>query len=129
MGREVDERLIVYGDFSFESGYETVRGFLARGKSLSAVFAASDLAAMGAITAFKEAGIRVGHEVSVIGFDDIPYAHFFDPPLTTVRQPIYEMGKEAGRILLLRLEGEAGPGRLHKTFPTQLVVRESTIRS
>ncbi len=129
MGRELDEDLIVYGDFSFESGYETVRGFLARGKSLSAVFAASDLAAMGAITAFKEAGIRVGHEVSVIGFDDIPYAHFFDPPLTTVRQPIYEMGKEAGRILLLRLEGEAGPGRLHKTFPTQLIVRESTIRS
>lgn len=126
--RKVDEGLIVYGDFSFESGYEAVRRFLVKGKAPSAVFAASDLAAMGAITAFKEAGIRVGSEVSVIGFDDIPYAHFFDPPLTTVRQPMYEMGKEAGRILLLWLEGGTGAERLHKVFPTQLIVRESTLR-
>lgn len=126
-GLELDEDSIVYGDFSFESGYEAVRGRLARGRTPDAVFAASDLAAMGAITAFREAGIQVGKAASVIGFDDIPYAHFFDPPLTTVRQPIYEMGREAGLLLLLRLEGAGGEDRLHRVFPTQLVVRESTI--
>ena len=128
LGHKVDEGLIVYGDFSFESGYEAVRRFLVKGRKPSAVFAASDLAAIGAITALKEAGLRVGTDVSVIGFDDIPYAHFFDPPLTTVHQPIHEMGKEAGRMLLLRLEGDTSAERLSKIFPTQLVVRESTIR-
>lgn len=124
--REVDQDLVVYGDFSFESGYVVVRELLVKGRAPSAVFAASDLAAMGAITAFKEAGIRVGQDVSVIGFDDIPYAHFFEPPLSTVHQPIYQMGREAGLLLLLRLEGAAGEKRLHRVFPTQLVVREST---
>lgn len=119
---------ILYGDFSFESGYDNVRMSLAKGLSFSAVFAASDLAAMGAITALKEAGIRVGKDVSVIGFDDIPYAKFFDPPLTTVYQPICEMGEEAGRILVARLEGQLQQRPFHKTFRTQLVIRESTVR-
>jgi DNA-binding LacI/PurR family transcriptional regulator len=120
-----DERYIIHGDFSFESGYAAVRDASMAGLEFSAVFAASDLAAMGAITALKETGIQAGKDASVIGFDDIPYASFFDPPLTTVRQPIYEMGEEAGRLLLLRLRGKA-QGPLNKTFRTQLIIREST---
>jgi LacI family transcriptional regulator len=83
---------------------------------------------MGAATALKEAGFRVGKDVSVIGFDDIPYASLFDPPLTTVHQPIQEMGEEAGRLLLLRLRGKV-QGPLNKTFRSQLIIRESTRRS
>ncbi|MCR4392595.1 MAG: LacI family transcriptional regulator [Candidatus Acetothermia bacterium] len=121
------EHHIVYGDFSFESGYRAIKESLNRGYQPSGVFAASDLAAMGAIIALKEAGIRAGKDASVIGFDDIPYASFFDPPLTTVRQPISEMGEEAGRLILQVLRGVAAP--LGKIFPTTLVVRESTVPS
>lgn len=127
-GVAIKDQYIVHEDFSFESGYGTVRTVLAQGRKLSAVFAASDLTAMGAATALKEAGFRVGKDVSVIGFDDIPYASLFDPPLTTVHQPIREMGEEAGRLLLLRLRGEV-QGPLNKTFRTQLIIRESTRRS
>jgi len=123
-----DGRYIIHGDFSFESGYEAVRDAIITGLEFSAVFAASDLAAMGAITALKEEGIQAGKDASVIGFDDIPYASFVDPPLTTVHQPIFEMGEEAGRLLLLRLGGEA-QGPLNKVFRTQLIIRESTRHS
>lgn len=121
------ERHIIYGDFSFESGYQAVRDARRTGLEFSAVFTASDLAAMGAITALKEGGIQAGKDASVIGFDDISYASFFDPPLTTVYQPICEMGEEAGRLLLLRLDGNI-QGPLTKVFRTQLIIRESTQR-
>ena len=123
-----DERYIVHGDFSFESGYEAVKDATITGLEFSAVFAASDLAAMGAVAAFKESGIQAGKDASVIGFDDIPYASFVDPPLTTVHQPIFEMGEEAGRLLLLRLSGNV-QGTLNKIFRTQLIIRESTQHS
>ncbi len=126
-GIAVNDQYIVHEDFSFESGYETVRAALAQGQKLSAVFAASDLTAMGAATALKEAGLRVGKDVSVVGFDDIPYAPLFDPPLTTVHQPIQKMGQETGRLILIRANG-AAHSPLTRVFPTQLVVRESTIR-
>lgn len=122
----IKEQYVVYGDFSFESGYKTIKEALNQGNQPSAVFAASDLAAMGAIIALKEAGMRAGKDVSVIGFDDIPYASYFDPPLSTVHQPIFEMGEEAGRILIQLLKGEA-PSSLGKIFPTTLVIRESTV--
>jgi len=126
-GLSSDERYIIHGDFSFESGYEAVRDASITGLEFSAVFTASDLAAMGAITALKEGGIQAGKDASVIGFDDISYASFFDPPLTTVHQPVCEMGEEAGRLLLLRLDGDV-QGLLTKVFRTQLIIRESTLR-
>ena len=125
-GLSSDERYIIHGDFSFESGYEAVRDASITGLEFSAVFTASDLAAMGAITALKEGGVQAGKDASVIGFDDISYASFFDPPLTTVHQPVCEMGEEAGR-LLLRLDGDV-QGLLTKVFRTQLIIRESTLR-
>jgi len=127
-GIAIKDRYIVHEDFSFEGGYEMVRTALAQGRKLSAVFAASDLTAMGAATALKEAGFRVGEDVSVVGFDDIPYAPLFDPPLTTVHQPIQEMGQETGRMLLARLD-EHVSGPLRKIFRVQLIIRESTIHS
>jgi DNA-binding LacI/PurR family transcriptional regulator len=72
----------------------------------------------------REAGRRVPDDVSVVGFDDIPLAAFFDPPLTTVRLPAYELGQAAGRALLERITGQAIPTRT--LLPTELIVRAST---
>ncbi|MGC9019523.1 MAG: LacI family DNA-binding transcriptional regulator [Candidatus Bipolaricaulaceae bacterium] len=114
---------VVYGDFSYISGYQAVKERWRKGRRVTAVFAASDMAAIGACMAFKEMGVKVGAEAAVVGFDDIPHASFFDPPLTTVRQPIRELGKEAGRLILHILEGGASESVV---LPTVLVVREST---
>lgn len=119
---------IIYGDFSIDYGYKLIKSLLVKGKRFSALFAASDLSAMGAITALKEKGIEVGKDVSVIGFDDIPLARIFDPPLSTVRQPIYEIGKEVGRALISRIE-ERDREPIQKVLPTKLILRESTIKS
>ena len=76
-----------------------------------AVFVASDVVALGAIGALREAGRRVPDDVSVVGFDDIPLAAYFDPPLTTVRLPAFELGQAAGRALLERIADRRDPGR------------------
>jgi LacI family transcriptional regulator len=89
-----------------------------------AVFVASDVVALGAIGALREAGRHVPDDVSVVGFDDIPLAGYFDPPLTTVRLPAYELGQAAGRALLARIADRAMPSRT--LLPTELIVRAST---
>jgi DNA-binding LacI/PurR family transcriptional regulator len=85
---------------------------------------ASDVVALGAIGALREAGRKVPADVSVVGFDDIPLAAYFDPPLTTVRLPAYELGQAAGRALLERIAQRALPTRT--LLPTELVIRAST---
>jgi LacI family transcriptional regulator len=86
----------------------------------------SDVVALGAIGALREAGRRVPDDISIVGFDDIPLAAYFDPPLTTVRLPAFELGQAAGRALLERLADRAIP---HRTLlPTELIVRGSTTR-
>lgn len=114
---------VAYGDFSYMSGYRAVKEWWRKGRRVLAVFAASDMAAIGASTAFKEMGIKVGKKAAVVGFDDIPYASLFDPPLTTVRQPIRELGEAAGRLILRVLEGGVTESVI---LPTALVVRGST---
>ena len=88
------------------------------------MFVASDVVALGAIGALREAGRRVPDDVSVVGFDDIPLAAYFDPPLTTVRLPAFELGQAAGRALLDRIAERAVPQRT--LLPTELIVRAST---
>jgi LacI family transcriptional regulator, galactose operon repressor len=80
--------------------------------------------ALGAIGALREAGKRIPADVSVVGFDDIPLAAYFDPPLTTVRLPAYELGQAAGRALLDRIDQRSIPSRT--LLPTELIVRGST---
>ena len=88
--------------------------------AFDAAFVASDVVALGAIGALREAGRRVPDDVSIVGFDDIPLAAYFDPPLTTVRLPAYELGHAAGRALLERIAGsrdpaqDAAPDRAHR---------------
>src|SRR5690606_2229265 len=90
-GLPADERLVAYGDFSEASGSTGMRDLLAARPDLDAVFAASDLMAVGALRVLREAGRRVPEDVAVLGFEDSPIAGQTDPPLTTVHQPVEEM--------------------------------------
>lgn len=123
-GDEVEE------SFAPEEGYEEGHAFGRRllersGGDFTALFAFNDVSAIGAMRAFLDAGLDVPGDVSVVGFDDIHGAAFQNPGLTTVRQPLREMGATAARILLERLGGEDRPGSLVSVEPA-LVVRGST---
>lgn len=118
---ELDKRLIWDGDFTELGGYRAVRRSLEAGLSFSAIAAASDEMAIGAIAALEDAGRRVPWDVSVTGFDDLPVAARAN--LTTVRQPIFEVGTRAAELLLERMSGKTASSDL---IPTTLVVRHST---
>lgn len=122
-GIAVDEGLIEVGAFSAESGQRAMAAILAKGMP-DAVFAASDTVALGAIGAIRDAGHRVPEDISVIGFDDIPLAAYFDPPLTTVRMPAHDLGLAAGTALLDVISGRDAP--LRTLLATRIVVRSST---
>lgn len=117
--------LIAYGDFSEDSGEAAMRQLLAACPDLDAVFAASDLMAFGALRTLREAGRRVPEDVAVVGFDDAPIARQSDPPLTTVFQPIEEMGRQMAQLLVSRIRGEQ---RATTTIllDTELIERAST---
>jgi LacI family transcriptional regulator, galactose operon repressor len=119
-----DERLVASGAFDAASGYAAMRDLLTRAHDLTAVFIASDIVAFGALSAIREAGHRVPQDISVVGFDDIPLARHFDPPLTTVRIPARDLGAAAGRALIDRLAGR--PATTRTLLATELVVRSST---
>jgi len=110
-----------------EIGYVPMKHLLERTRDFTAVFCFNDIAAIGAIRALSEAGLRVPTDVSVVGFDDIQSAAFCTPSLTTVRQPLNEMGKRGARILLERI---ANPDKIELAaevvIEPELVVREST---
>ncbi|MDE3179685.1 MAG: LacI family DNA-binding transcriptional regulator [Acidobacteriota bacterium] len=112
------------------AGYAAARKLLAAQMPFSAVVAFNDVSAIGAIRAIHEAGLAVPGDVSVVGFDDIPSAAYQNPALTTVRQPLREMGKVAARTVLARISNgiqSAYPGTL--TVDPSLVVRESTAKA
>ncbi len=97
---DVDPELIVEGDWQFEGGYLAAQALLMKNRPFSAVFTHNDAMAIGAMRAFREAGLRVPEDVSLVGFDDLPVSGQLNPPLTTVWQPRNEIGAEAVRLLL-----------------------------
>jgi DNA-binding LacI/PurR family transcriptional regulator len=106
-GWTVNPGLIMEGDWSYESGYRAMQLLLGRestGPSFTALFAQNDRMAIGAIRALNEAGRRVPHDVSIVGYDDIPGAGYCTPPLTTIRQPMQELGALATRLLIQAIE-------------------------
>ena len=111
-----------------ESGYPAAKQLLARKHPFTALFAYNDLSAIGAIGAFREAGLSVPDDISVIGFDDIPVAAFTQPSLTTVRQPLKQMGQIAARTVIDRIEGK-GEYVQEIVVEPELVVRSSTARA
>jgi LacI family transcriptional regulator len=112
-------------DASPHLGYPFGRELLARGKAFTALYAYNDISAIGAMLAFREAGLRVPDDVSVVGFDDIPLAAFADPGLTTIRQPLQRMGELAAKTVIEEIEGDASHLNEIITEP-ELVVRAST---
>jgi LacI family transcriptional regulator len=124
-GLPIEGGRVLDGDFRFEQGQLVVREALAAGLAFDAVFAHNDLSAAGALRALREAGRRVPEDVAVVGFDDIPLAEQTDPPLTTVHQPLRELGEAATRMLLARLSGEP-LSDTPTVIPTTLVVRGTT---
>jgi len=124
-GLELSTTLVTEGDWSATSGYRIVEHWLQNGAQFSAIFAQNDRMAVGAIRAIRDAGKRVPEDISVIGFDDMPLASYFDPPLTTLRQDMPEIGRQAARLLVGHLENPGSPMQ-HLRLPAQLVVRAST---
>lgn len=110
-----------------EPGYQATRKLLLSGKSFSALFAFNDISAMGAIRALREAGLQVPSDVSVVGFDDIESAAYQNPGLTTVRQPLREMGRIAAETLLgLIRRSSSGPQLSETMVEPELIVRQTT---
>jgi LacI family transcriptional regulator len=105
-GIEIDRRLIRYGDFHHEGGFRASQEFLGLEDRPTAIFAGSDEQAMGAYEAARQSGLQIPRDLSVVGFDDLPLCQWLSPPLTTVRQPLEEMGRLAARTLFQQLDGE-----------------------
>ncbi len=125
--KSVDESLVREGNFHQPLAYERTLELLALPEPPTAIFAANDVSAFGVMDAVRDAGLRIPEHISVIGFDDIPGAQTTNPPLTTVRQPLREMGKTATRMLLTSIEDpRRGAERIE--LVTELIVR-STCRS
>ncbi|MFD9726288.1 LacI family DNA-binding transcriptional regulator [Streptomyces sp. NPDC059072] len=124
-GQPVDEGLIAIGDFTEEGGRRAMRELLERRPALDAVFACSDVMAAGARRELRAAGRLIPQDVALVGFDDSVVARHMDPPLTSVRQPIEEMGRTMARMLLDRIGGE-GDGPAGVVLPNRLVVRDSS---
>ena len=120
-----DPKLVVDGDFRETGGMAAVNGLLETGQLFSAIFAANDLSAFGARLALYRKGIRVPDDISLVGFDDLPGAAYATPPLTTVRQPLYEMGRIAAGAVLCLIHGDPVAAALP---PLALMLRESTRR-
>ncbi|WP_167305929.1 LacI family DNA-binding transcriptional regulator [Nocardioides euryhalodurans] len=123
-GIEPDESLVVHGDFGEAGGYDALRTLLRRRREFTAVFCSNDLAAVGALRALDEAGFRVPDDVSLVGFDDIHLARYLRPSLTTVRQPIHELGRRAATLLLEAAVGSRP--EQHDVLDVELVRRDST---
>lgn len=123
-GLHYDESLVRCGNFTAESGWTAMLDLLRESERPTAVFVASDLVAIGAVAAAREAGLCVPDDLAVVGFDDIPLARYVDPPLTTIRLPAFALGFAAGDLLIRLIQGEKvrSPEVL---LDTELVVRRS----
>ncbi|BCJ31488.1 LacI family transcriptional regulator [Actinocatenispora sera] len=124
-GIAVDDALIAPGDFYHESGFRGADALLDLPDPPTAIFAASDQMAFGVYEAVRRRGRRVPDDISVVGFDDLPEARWASPPLTTVRQPLADMGRVAARTVLQLAAGQA-PDSRRVELATELVRREST---
>lgn len=131
-GIRYDENLVRHGDFSPESGFMQMNDLLAASQPgnpppFTAVFVASDILALGVKAALREYGLQVPHDISMVGFDDVPLARFMDPPLSTIHLPATELARTACEMLIELIGGEQ-PEPDHLLLNTDLVIRESSAR-
>ena len=125
-GISINPSLIVEGDWSASSGQQSLLQLSRQGELPSALFAQNDRMALGILHAAKDLGLRVPEQLAVIGIDDMPLSSHFDPPLTTMRQDMSQIGMEATRILIQAINGNAEPSRQIK-LPAELIIRKSTV--
>ncbi|CEA09592.1 HTH-type transcriptional repressor CytR [Arthrobacter saudimassiliensis] len=124
-GLPIDPDLIRYGDFHVDGGRRLALELLALPDRPTAIFAGSDLQALGVLDAARQLGISVPEQLSIVGYDDLPMARWSSPALTTVHQPLIEMAEEAARMVMQLRDGEY-PNNLRLDLATSLVVRDST---
>jgi DNA-binding LacI/PurR family transcriptional regulator len=124
-GIPYDPSLVVENDYTLLDGKEAMHRLCSLPERPTAIFAASDVLAMGALSAACERRLKVPQDISIVGFDDIDIAAFCVPPLTTVRVPAYEMGDLAMKILLEKIEGGSA-GITQYSLETNLVIRASS---
>jgi len=124
-GLPVDETLLAFGNFHVDGGRDNAREMLARDDRPTAIFAGSDLQALGVLDAARALGIQVPAELSVVGYDDLQLAQWSSPALTTVHQPLTRMAEEAARLVIRMSESEL-ESIPRVDLATRLVVREST---
>src|SRR5690349_13390029 len=123
-GLEPSEDLVAEGDWTPQGGAVATRLLLERSPGLTAIFVHSDVMAIGVLSALWQAGRRVPTDVAVVSCDDIPFAEFLTPPLSTVRIPLAETGRQAVELLLRSIAGEPAPERI-PLLPVELIVRDS----
>jgi LacI family transcriptional regulator len=120
------ERWTAEGDFQYAGGRRATAELLDRREGLTAIFASNDLMALGALSELAARGLRAPEDVSVCGFDDVFPAALVSPSLTTVHQPLHDIGRAAVDTLLARIDGDVPDEPTRRQFPTELVVRDST---
>lgn len=120
-----DEQLVYVGDFTHTSGYRGANALLDLEDPPTAIFASNDMGALGVMDAVRDRGMRVATDISIVGFDDVPIASAVTPPLTTVRQPLSEMGLCATQMLVDLIQDPEKP-QSSVVLPTTLIIRGST---
>lgn len=123
-GLSIHEDLIAVGDYSQKHGFDSMKQWLSKSLGITATFCTSDTLAMGALAALHEENMTVPEDMALVGFDDLPFAQYTIPPLTTVRQPITEKGKRAANLLIDKIENK-GSESVHENLEPELIVRES----
>jgi len=126
-GLAVIDEYVKEGNYTPASGFQAMSELLRQPSHPTAVFVASDVVAMGALLAIKAAGLRIPEDVAVIGFDDIPLAEYFDPPLTTIRLPAYGLGWAASERLIHLIRGE-GLDQNEILVESELIIRSSSVK-
>lgn len=123
-GLPVKTELVRFGDFKQMSGHTLAHELLSLGEPPSALFVCNGLMMIGALEAIAARGLRIPKQVAIVGYDELPLASVFNPPLTVVKQPAYEVGKCAAELLLKRLQDPKHPPTSLKLLP-ELIVRKS----
>jgi DNA-binding LacI/PurR family transcriptional regulator len=117
-----DDTWVASGDWSSRSGYRAALALLERDFGFTAMFVQNDRMAMGALQAIRERALRIPQDIAVVGFDNIPSTPYFDPPLTTIHQPSYELGRTGARLLIELINGKSPPSTPIR-LETHLVIR------
>ncbi len=126
-GINYDQDLIKYGSYGFTGGLRATKELLQMKNTPTAIFAISDITAIGAIRAIKEAGLKIPEDIAVVGFDNTSIASMYDPQVTTISQPRYDLGKISMEMLLNLINNEKVSSR-EVYLEHELIIRESTIK-